>query len=112
MPTSYKTLGQVSPAAATYTELYQVPANTETILSTISIANCTASARTYRLAITSSATAASAVALNEFIAYDTSLGISDTVALTLGITMNDRRKLIGYSSGASVAFNIFGSEIS
>lgn len=112
MATSYKTLGQVSPAATTYTELYQVPASTETIISTVTIANCTSSSRTYRLGITASATAASAIALNELVAFDVAIAGNDTVALTLGLTMNDRKKLIGYASAASVAFGVFGSEFS
>jgi hypothetical protein len=113
MPTSYKTLGQVSPAATTYTDLYQVPAGaTQAIISSVTIANCTASARTYRLGVTASATAASAIALNEFVAFDVSIAANDTVALTLGLTMNDRKKLIGFASAASVAFGVFGSEIS
>jgi hypothetical protein len=113
MPTSYKTLGQVSPAAATYESLYQVPAgNTQAIISTVTVANCTTSATTYRLGVTASATAASAIALNELIAFDVAIAANDTVALTLGLTMNDQEKLIGRAAAASVAFGVFGSEIS
>lgn len=112
MATNYKVLGQVSPAATTYQTLYQVPASTESIISTVAIANCTASARTYRLGVVGSATAASAIALKEFLAFDVAIAANDTVALTLGVTLDNQKKLIGYASGASVAFGVFGSEVS
>jgi len=112
MPTNYKVLGQSSPSSQTYTELYQVPAGKEAVLSTITVCNATASATSYRLGITASATAASAIALSEIIAFNATVPANDTSALTLGITLNDRRKLIGYGNSASVVFGVFGSEIS
>jgi len=112
MATSYKTLAQSSPTAATYTELYQVPASTETIISTVTIANCTSSAATYRLGIVGSGTAATDIAVSEHLAFDVAIAANDTVALTLGVTLDNQRKLIGRASAASVAFGVFGSEIS
>jgi hypothetical protein len=39
MPTTYKVLGQSAPAAVTATTLYTVPSATQTVVSTIVIAN-------------------------------------------------------------------------
>lgn len=49
MPTTYKPLGQVLPTDTGNNEMYQVPAATSTVVSTISIANTTAVAATARI---------------------------------------------------------------
>jgi hypothetical protein len=46
-----KVLGQSNPAATTLTTLYTVPAGKETVVSSISVANLTATAATFRLAV-------------------------------------------------------------
>ena len=112
MPTSYKVLAQNTLTANTNTDLYTVPAGTSAVISTITIANLTSSAATYRIAVTSSATAASAVTNAQHIAFDTALAASDTVALTLGIAIDAGKKLVARSNSASVAFGVFGSEVS
>jgi hypothetical protein len=47
-----------------------------------------------------------------YIAYDITVGASDSTALTLGVTMNTTDVLTVYASTANVAFTAFGSEIS
>ena len=108
----YKELGSVAPAAATYTNLYSVPSNTQTVISSIAVCNATASARTYRLAQTASATAASATAHADHFVYDTTVPLNDTTIITAGISLNDRQNLVVYSSAASVIFTAWGVEIS
>ena len=49
MATTYKVLGQSNPAATTLTTLYTVPASTQTVISTITVANQAATAATYPL---------------------------------------------------------------
>ena len=112
MAKTYKELANAAPAADTYTQLYQVPASTSTVLSTISVCNATASSRTFRLGITESATAASAIALNEHFVYDTAVAANDTIMLTLGVTLSNQQKLIARSNSASVIFMAWGVEIS
>ena len=51
MPTTYKVLGQSAPAATTNTNLYTVPAASSAVISTIVVANRSAAAVTYRIAI-------------------------------------------------------------
>lgn len=112
MAKTYKRLGAVNPAASTYTQLYAVPASTSTVLSTISICNTASNAATFRLGITGSATAASAITVAEHFVYDTSVPGNDTTMITVGVSMNSQEKLVCRANSASVAFNAWGVEIS
>jgi len=109
MPTVYKVLGQSNPAATTATTLYTVPASTEAIVSTIVIANLTASAATFRIAIRPNG---AALANSQYIAYDITVGASDSTALTLGVTLDAADVVTVYASTANLTFTAFGSEIS
>ena len=109
MPTTYKVLGQSNPAATTATTLYTVPTATEAVVSTIVIANLTASAATFRIAIRPNG---AALANSQYIAYDITVGASDSTALTLGITMDAADIITVYGSTANLTFTAFGSEIS
>ena len=51
MAATYKVLGQVNPAATTATTAYTVPSDTETVISTIAVANTGAYPTTYRIAV-------------------------------------------------------------
>jgi len=108
MATSYKVLAQVNPSATTATTAYTVPSATETVISTITVANISASAVTYRIAIRPDG---EALANKHYLAYDVALAANDTTALTLGLTMNASDVVTVYGSTANLVFNIFGSEI-
>jgi glucose-6-phosphate dehydrogenase assembly protein OpcA len=108
MATTYKVLGQSNPAATTATTLYTVPAATEAVVSTIVIANLTATAATFRIAIRPNG---AALANSQYIAYDITVGASDSTALTLGITMDATDVITVYGSTANLTFTAFGSEI-
>ena len=82
MPTAYKVLGQSAPSATTATTLYTVPASTSAVVSSIVIANRDASAATYRIAIRPGG---AALANQHYIAYDVTVGASDSTVLTLSI---------------------------
>ena len=109
MPTTYKVLGQVNPSATTLTTLYTVPSATQAVVSSITVANLTATAATFRIAVR---VAGSSISNEEYIGYDITVGASDTTVLTMGITMNATDVLSVYASTATVAFSAFGSEIS
>lgn len=108
MATTYKVLGQISPSATTATTLYTVPASTSTVVSTIVIANQTATAATYRISVRP-AGAAQTTAM--YLAYDVSVGANDSTALTLGVTLATTDVITVYASTTSISFNAFGSEI-
>ena len=109
MPTTYKVLGQVAPSAATLTTLYTAPASTQTVVSTISVCNQSASATTFRIAIR---VAGGAISGEDYIAYDSAISGNNTTFITVGITLNATDVISVYSTAATVSFNVFGSEIS
>lgn len=108
MATTYKVLGQSNPSATTATTLYTVPSATQAVVSTIVIANLTASAATFRIAVR---VAGATLANSQYVAYDITVGASDSTALTLGITLNATDVLTVYASTANLTFTAFGSEI-
>lgn len=109
MPTVYKVLGQSNPSATTATTLYTVPSATQTVVSTISVANLTGSAATYRIAVRP---AGESLANQHYVAYDVTVAANDTTVMTLGITLAATDVLTVYASTANLVFNAFGSEIS
>jgi len=108
MATTYKVLGQSNPSATTATTLYTVPSATQAVVSTIVIANLTASAATFRIAVR---VAGATLASSQYVAYDITVGASDSTALTLGITLNATDVITVYASTANLTFTAFGSEI-
>ena len=109
MPTAYKVLGQSNPAATTATTLYTVPAATQTVVSTIVICNQAATAATFRIAVRP---AGATLAALHYVAYDVTVGASDSTALTLGLTLNATDVITVYASTATISFSAYGSEIS
>ena len=109
MATTYKVLGQVNPSATTDTTLYTVPAATQTVVSTLVIANLAATDATYRVAVRP---AGATLANEHYIAYDVSVGASDSTTLTLGLTLAATDVISVYASSTTLAFNLSGMEIS
>lgn len=109
MPTVYKVLGQSAPSATTNTTLYTVPAATDTVVSSIVIANRDSSAATFRIAIRP---AGATLANQHYIAYDVTVGASDSTVLTLGLTLDTTDVITVYASTANLSFSAYGSEIS
>jgi hypothetical protein len=105
--TTYKVLGQSNPSATTATTLYTVPASTEAIVSTITIANQT-TAGTYRLAVRPDG---ESLAAKHYLAYDVAIPANSTHTYTMGVTLNAADVITVYASSASQSFNAFGSEI-
>jgi len=103
-----KVLGQSNPAATTLTSLYTVPASKEAVVSSISVANLTATAATFRLAVRP---AGASIANQHYIGYDITVGASDSTALTLGLTLAATDVITVYASTATLSFAAFGSEI-
>ena len=108
MAATYKVLGQVQPSANTLTTLYTVPSSTETVISTLVVANLAGYPTTYRIAIRPNG---ETIANKHYIAYDISIGSLDSVTLTLGITIDATDVISIESYSGLVSFNLFGSEI-
>jgi glucose-6-phosphate dehydrogenase assembly protein OpcA len=108
MATVYKVLGQSNPAATTATTLYTVPSATSAVVSTIVICNQTATAATFRIAVRP---AGATLAAQHYVAYDVTVGASDSTALTLGLTLATTDVITIYGSTATLSFAAFGSEV-
>lgn len=108
MPQTHKVLGQSKPAATTLTAAYTVPASTSAIVSTVTIANQSATATAFRLSV---AVAGAADTPAQYIAYDTPINGNDVITLTLGISLAATDILRVYNTLATCSFNIFGVEL-
>lgn len=107
---AYKVLGRKAAAATTEEELYTVPASSAAVVSTIVIANRSASARTYRISV--KPTSGTTIADEHYLAYDVAIAANDSTALTLGVTLAAGNSIRCYASAASsLTFTAFGSEL-
>ena len=110
MATAYK-YAQVQGTASTgtFATLYTTPASTEAVISSLVICNQSSSAITVRIGLDATEGTPGA---DEFLVYDASVAGNDTVALTLGITMDASKYLRVSSSANTISFSAFLSEIS
>lgn len=107
---AYKVLGRKAAAATSEEELYTVPSSSAAVVSTIVIANRSASARTYRIAV--KPTSGTTLADEHYLAYDVAIAANDSTALTLGVTLAAGNSIRCYASAASsLTFTAFGSEL-
>ena len=102
-----KVLGQVNPSATTLTTLYTVPSAKEAVVSTISVANLTSTAATFRIAVRP---AGATIANLHYIGYDITVGASDSTLITVGLTLATTDVISVYASTANLAFSAFGDE--
>lgn len=109
MPNTFKVLGQLSPASATSTRLYTVPAATSTVISSVNICNRNNANTTFRVSVHPANAAINNI---HYVAYDTNLPPNDTISLSLGISMAATDAIYVYANSATVTFSAFGSEIS
>ncbi len=107
MPTSMAT--QITVTNRTLTTLYTVPSAKEAVVSSISVANLTSTAATFRLAVRP---AGASIANQHYIGYDITVGASDSTIITVGLTLATTDVLSVYASTANVAFQAFGDEAS
>ena len=108
MAETYKTLFQSNPSATTLTAAYTVPASTSAVVSTITVANRSATATTFRISV---AVAGAVDDNKQYIAYDAEIGGNDTYTLTIGITLATTDVVRVYATLATLSFNGFGTEI-
>lgn len=109
MANTYKVLGQSNPSAATLTDAYTVPGSTQAVVSSITIANRSATATSFRISV---AVAGAADNNKQYIAYDAPIAGNDSVDFTLGMTLGAADVVRVYATLATLAFNIFGEELS
>ena len=102
-----KVLGQLNPSATTATTLYTVPSAKSAVVSSLTVCNQTATAATFRIAVRP---AGATLAALHYVAYDVTVGASDTTALTLGITLATTDVITVYASTATLSFHAYGDE--
>lgn len=109
MAQAHKVLGQSAPGNTNNADLYTVPSATQAIASTLTVANITTTAATFRVAVRPGG---ASIANQHWIAYDVSLGGGDSVTLTLGLTLA-ATDVVTVRSGTAdaLAFGLFGVEI-
>jgi glucose-6-phosphate dehydrogenase assembly protein OpcA len=110
MASSYKVLGQLDLTSSTLTTLYTVPASTETVISTIVIANRASAADTFRLALR---TDGDAISDKHYLAYDVPVAANDSTTLTLGVAMQatDVLSVAAAGTASELSINAFGAEV-
>jgi hypothetical protein len=110
MPSAYKILGQSAPTGTSNTDMITVGAGKSQIISTLVIANTTATAATARVFARIGGAAAAA---SNAIVYDTSIAGNTTVSLTIGVTLAATDVLtVRTGTANALTFTAFGSEIS
>ena len=107
MADSLKVLGQVDPSATTVTVLYTVPDMTQTTVSSIVAANRSGSATTFRLSVHVAGASADD---KQYLYYGKSVAANDSLAIVLGITLNQTDVVKVYTSAVNMSFNMFGCE--
>lgn len=109
MANNYKVLGQAAAAAATDTLLYTVPANTQTIGSSVAAANRDpAVTAAYRVAVVPSA---DSLNTKHYLRYDKLLAPRDDNQMVIGISLAAGDKVYVRSDTGNVSFSLFGNEI-
>lgn len=108
MAETRKVLGQSDPSAATLTDLYTVPAATQAVVSTVTVANRDPTATTFRLSV---AVAGAANANNQYYAYDVPIAGNESFTFTLGLTLGAADVLRCYATLATLSFQAFGVEL-
>ena len=111
MAQSYKRLGAINPSANTQTNVYVVPAATEAVVSTITVCNQTASNASYSLMVMASSEFNAAAPTATYIVRGATVPASDTIILTIGLTVNAGSVIAANTNNASISFAAFGSEI-
>ena len=99
----------ISSYAGALTDLYTVPSATQTVVSSIAVANLGSSATTYRILVLPSGQTA---AKKNFIAFDEAIPANSSVTRTIGMTLAAGDKIQIASDVANVSATLFGSEIS
>ena len=108
MPTTYKVLGQSAPSATTATTLYTVPSSTSAVVSTINVCNRATSADTFRISVRPGG---ASLANQHYLAYDVPIQASDSISITIGVSLATTDVITVYGGTANLSFTVFGAEI-
>lgn len=110
MAVNYKVLAQqeITTANAPF-DAYTVPANTETVISTVAICNRGTSPHTYSLGVRVDG---EFYDNKQYVTYNAPVAANETIFLTVGITMDAGDIFLVMSDSTDLSINVFGSEMS
>jgi hypothetical protein len=107
--TTYKILGQSAPSSTSNVDMITVGASKSHIISTINVANVTASSATIRIY---ARIAGAAAAVGNALFYDVPINGNTTAQFTLGITLAATDVITVQTSVANaITFTAFGTEL-
>lgn len=107
MADTFKILAQVIPSASVSTNLYTVPPLTSTTVSSLSVCNL-GNETTFCVSVSSGG---ASLENKQYVYYNLILKAQDTFVATIGITLGASDVIRVFTPG-SVAFNLFGVEVS
>ena len=109
MATSYKILGQAHMTTTSDTDIYTVASATESIISTMIVANIGTVATTFNIALRQDG---ATLADKHYIAKEVPVAANDSTTLTLGMAL-EATDVVTVAAGAAdlLSFNLFGAEI-
>ena len=109
MATSYKILGQAHLTTTSDTDIYTCPASTETIISTLIVANIGTAATTFNIALREDG---DTLADKHYIAKEVPIAANDSTTLTLGMALEATDVVTcAAGTGNALSINLFGAEI-
>lgn len=100
-------LGQSNPIAETLTDIYTVPASTQSVISSLMVCNLSAGPARIRVSVR---IAGESDGSKQYLYYNLFVEGNNTFAATLGITLNAGDVVSVYSTTGNTAFNLFGVE--
>lgn len=108
MAIKYKILGQSQPTANVPTSIYTVPAGNSAVISTLNICNLSGITQNFSIAARPNG---NTLASSQYLSYNTPVGASDSIALTIGIALSEGDVLTLNAPTGNIACTLFGSEI-
>ena len=102
-----KILGQQALPATSETDVYEVPAGMEAVISSLVIANRGSAASTFRVSIS---VGGGVTADKDYLYYDIPIQGNDTFIATVGFTLQTGDVLRGYAGNNQLSYSAFGQE--
>lgn len=108
MTDTLKILGQSNPLATTDTTIYTVPVATEAVVSTLFVANRSATPLNFRVAVVPSG---GTLSDEHYIYYDIECPGNDTFTSTSGISMATGDFIVVRTDNATASFTVTGVQV-
>jgi hypothetical protein len=108
MAETRKVLGQLAPTAGVTGAVYTVGPSAQAVISTITVCNTGATEGVWRVSIAVGGTADDT---RQYIYYGIPVAGSDSFTMTEGYTLNSGDEIRCFSTVSTIAFSVFGVEI-